>query len=573
MSKKEKDTLHIYTRVSTIGQSLKGMSLGEQKNRGIEVSKRLEMDYKIWNEGGKSSYEDTLINRTVLLRMIDGWKDGSIKNIYVTDFDRLSRKDTSWYIILRDIRLYNIKVYVGEGTLYDVTSYVDKLMLTVMSGVTQYDNEQRTQRFQRNKIRKFNEGYYIHGTTVFGYEKYTVGKGKKLREHSEGNGKIVKKIYSMFSKGKTIKDIQLWLVKEKIKSPRNNFEWGQQQLINLLQNKTYIGEVTYTDKKSDTVYKNKCKRLIGDKVWFEVQKRFTDYYEETRQKNRQKHDYLLTSILYCGVCGYRMRGLRNKKTYRNIYYCGTKEEGWRNFIWKDGCNRNKSKSVNIDRLDDLVWNEMIETIKESKVLREMEKKSIIKVEGNRGEQLVKKQLSDKKIEKLELEKERIQHQQKRTKIYELWINGGMEEKEMNSLVGLVDKNIWEVNGKLEDLEIYVSRLYENKKWVDWFKIYMDDVKKWEQLTDVNKKKELLKTYMERVDVSYDGDDGLHKVEIYLRLHLFNDKYIITKDYERDELGRIKKGKEYKIEEGSKSKVMYMDKTKVGRKKKDYLVKK
>ena len=75
MSKKNKETLHIYTRVSTKGQSEKGMSLGEQRSRGIEVSKQLEMDYKVWNEGGKSSYTDDLINRNVLQRMIEGWKD------------------------------------------------------------------------------------------------------------------------------------------------------------------------------------------------------------------------------------------------------------------------------------------------------------------------------------------------------------------------------------------------------------------------------------------------------------------------------------------------------------------
>ena len=572
MSKKNKETLHIYTRVSTKGQSEKGMSLGEQRSRGIEVSKQLEMDYKVWNEGGKSSYTDDLINRNVLQRMIEGWKDGSVKNVYVTDFDRLSRKDTSWYIILRDLKLFGVNVYVGDGQLYDVTNHIDKLMLTVMSGITQYDNEQRTLRFQRNKIRKFNEGYYIHGTTVFGYEKYIVGKGKKLREHTEGNGKIVRKIFTMFSKGKTIKEIQLWLVKEKIKSPRNNFEWGQQQLINLLRNKTYIGEVSYTDKRSGTVYQNKCKRLVDDKLWYSVQNRFTDYFGETRQINRKKKDYLLTSILHCGVCGYRMRGLRDKKNYRNIYYCGTKEEGWRSGRHKGGCDRTKSKSVNIDRIDDLVWNEMIETIRDSKVLREMKKKSIIRSEGKKGEQLVKKQILEKKIEKKDLEKQRLEHQKKRTKLYELWVNGGMEEKEMNSLVGMVDKNIWEVNGQLEEIDVYISRLYENKKWVDWFKIYMDKVKKWEDITDIKEKKDLLKQYIERVDVQYDGDDGLHRVEIYLRLHLFNDKYIVTKDFERNELGQIKKGREYKIEEGSKSKVLYMDKTKRGRKKKDFSVK-
>ena len=53
MSKKE--TLHIYTRVSTTHQSEKGMSLINQREKGIEVSKRLGMDFNIWNEGDKSS--------------------------------------------------------------------------------------------------------------------------------------------------------------------------------------------------------------------------------------------------------------------------------------------------------------------------------------------------------------------------------------------------------------------------------------------------------------------------------------------------------------------------------------
>ena len=71
MSKKE--TLHIYTRVSTTHQSEKGMSLINQREKGIEVSKRLGMDFNIWNEGGKSSFKDDLLNRPIQMKMIDGW--------------------------------------------------------------------------------------------------------------------------------------------------------------------------------------------------------------------------------------------------------------------------------------------------------------------------------------------------------------------------------------------------------------------------------------------------------------------------------------------------------------------
>ena len=94
MSKKE--TLHIYTRVSSTNQSEKGMSLQTQRERGIEVSKQLGMNCNIWNEGGKSSFQDDLLNRPILVKLMEGFKDGSVKNIYVTDIDRLSRKGTSW---------------------------------------------------------------------------------------------------------------------------------------------------------------------------------------------------------------------------------------------------------------------------------------------------------------------------------------------------------------------------------------------------------------------------------------------------------------------------------------------
>ena len=116
------------------------MSLQNQRERGIEVSKQLGMDFGIWNEGGKSSYQDDLMNRPILMKLIDGFSDGSVKNVYVTDLDRLSRKGTSWYIILRDIEKYNISVYVGSGQKYNLNDHYDKLMMTIVSGVSQFDN-------------------------------------------------------------------------------------------------------------------------------------------------------------------------------------------------------------------------------------------------------------------------------------------------------------------------------------------------------------------------------------------------------------------------------------------------
>ena len=205
----------------------------------------------------------------------------------------------------------------------------------------------------------------------------------------------------------------------------------------------------------------------------------------------------------------------------------------------------------------MVWNEVLSTLKESKVLREMKKKSITKVEGEKGEDLVKEQLKVKKKEKKEFEKERTNLQKKESKLWEYFVNGSFEnDEEFNKLLKMSKKNIWEINSQIEELDVFMSRLYESKRWIDWLQIYMDKVDEWEGLTDVKLKKDLLQQYIEKIEVEYDTNDLLHKVSIHLRLHLFNDKIVFTSDYLRDKKGRIKKGREYVIEKGEKSKSIY-----------------
>ena len=54
------DTLHIYTRVSSDKQEDEGTSLQTQKELGITYAEKNNFDYKIWNEGARSSHNDDL---------------------------------------------------------------------------------------------------------------------------------------------------------------------------------------------------------------------------------------------------------------------------------------------------------------------------------------------------------------------------------------------------------------------------------------------------------------------------------------------------------------------------------
>ena len=94
-----KDTLHIYTRVSTGVQEEKGTSLSSQKEGGISYSNKHGFKYKVWNEGSQSSSKDDLDNGPVLTQLLHEVDEGNIKHIYVYNPERLSHNQNTWGFI------------------------------------------------------------------------------------------------------------------------------------------------------------------------------------------------------------------------------------------------------------------------------------------------------------------------------------------------------------------------------------------------------------------------------------------------------------------------------------------
>ena len=75
------ETLHIYSRVSSVQQKEESFSLDSQKESGIRRAKQLGMDYKIWDEGAQSSFGDDLENRPVLMNLLTEIEEGRTKHV------------------------------------------------------------------------------------------------------------------------------------------------------------------------------------------------------------------------------------------------------------------------------------------------------------------------------------------------------------------------------------------------------------------------------------------------------------------------------------------------------------
>ena len=77
-----KGILHIYTRVSSLVQSEDGTSLETQKLDGIKKSVDVGYDYRVWNEGGKSSSSSTLDSRPVLVDLLSEIEKGNVNHFF-----------------------------------------------------------------------------------------------------------------------------------------------------------------------------------------------------------------------------------------------------------------------------------------------------------------------------------------------------------------------------------------------------------------------------------------------------------------------------------------------------------
>ena len=214
-----KETLHIYTRVSTTIQEDDGTSLHTQKELGIERSKKLGMKYKLWNEGSQSSSKDDLSNRPVLSEVLQKIDDGEIKHLYVWNTDRLSRNLNTWGMIR--FKLIKEKVHLhtptGEQLLEDIQT---NLMIGVLSEISHYENQLRTERFRLGKLKRVKDGYWKGGAPPFGYR---LENGLLVVEESESEWLV--KIHEWYRDGQSVDEIRNQLMNNGVMTRRDNAVW------------------------------------------------------------------------------------------------------------------------------------------------------------------------------------------------------------------------------------------------------------------------------------------------------------------------------------------------------------
>ena len=412
-------------RVSSKPQETDGNSLDVQKQLGREVSNKLGLKFQEFNEGVQSTFKVEINLRPKLVELLDEiQKPKGIRKVWVYNTDRLGRYSNSWYSILKVFIDFGVQIYLGNSTKpYDLYSSPDKLMIGVLSLISQYDNELRRMRSimgKRNSLKSGNT--YLGSTIPFGY---SVEK-KKLIENPKESIHL-KKIFTMYNQGKSSMDIKMYLDKvPDIKPRRTKLGWNLGTIQKMLRNTIYIGtqdwkweeklpngEITTVDKITIETPK-----LLENELFVSVNERMNLHLQ--KRKKTYPTDHILGGSIVCNECGlslsYRKRGNSQQ------YYGRCSEYSWKHnkdYLSDKNKDYNKSncemkKSLNIVETDEKILKKITEIITKSSIVREKYKikdlspkwESDIKNSKRLGS--IGTQLRNKRRELESLEEEQIQ---------------------------------------------------------------------------------------------------------------------------------------------------------------------
>lgn len=321
----------IYTRVSTPGQAETGVSLNNQKKRGIERAESLGLEWRYFEDAGISG--STIEDRPGLKSLLEAISQKKITHLYFFDVERLTRGNVfEWGLLQNIFKEYKVRIYQDSGeTRLDNDGEV--LMLSIKQIFGHYENSKRNSTIISNLETNAKNGKWGGGNRLpFGYMR----DDKKMLVIKEDEVPIVREAYNLSLENKGIRVIAN-MFNEKGYKTRFGGKWRDGTIYHILTNTLYYGKRKYNDLILD------CPAIISKELFDMVQQNLTN---NKRFKPDKKHFYLLKGMIQC-ECGKSFFGKKRSDLKDKAYVCLSSR------YTKEYCG---CRGIDIDYLNSVVLN-------------------------------------------------------------------------------------------------------------------------------------------------------------------------------------------------------------------------
>jgi len=289
----------LYIRVSTDRQAEEGYSIEVQKERLTAFTKTLDgqVSYELYIDDGFSGAN---LERPAMKRLVEDAKRGALTHVCVYKLDRLSRSQKDTLFLIEDIFLPNNVAFISIQESFNTATAFGRAVVGILSVFAQLERENIFERTRSGMQKRVEAGYWPGGGgTPFGYD-YDREKGILVPNK---DAETVRKIYDLYLQGMSLQNIAdlLGLKYEKLAAQ-------------ILSRKTNIGLIEYNGVE----YKGLHEPIVSEEI-FEKAMAQKALRSEKRLVSTTSH--LLSGLVYCGVCGAKMRYQKwGKAGYKLVCY-------------------------------------------------------------------------------------------------------------------------------------------------------------------------------------------------------------------------------------------------------------
>ncbi len=289
----------IYCRVSTQEQAAEGYSIGEQQSR-LSIFCAAH-DWKVAHVYSDPGYSGAKLQRPAIQQLIRDCSYGLFDAVLVYKLDRLSRSQKDTLYLIEDIFNANHVGLVSMCENFDTQSPFGRAMIGILSVFAQLERDQITERMTMGRIGRAKAGYFAGGSRPpigYVYAK-TAGSDKQTLAIDEYEAAQVRKIFSLFLEGSTLKEICSYMHD---RYTTRYGDWSHVSTVSrILRDRIYVGEVSFSGKW----YRGTHEAIIDQDTFDHVQRKYDLYLGTTAGTFSQnfKGSQLLTGMIFCGQCG------------------------------------------------------------------------------------------------------------------------------------------------------------------------------------------------------------------------------------------------------------------------------
>ena len=225
------------------------------------------------------------------------------------------------------------------------------MVKSMLTGMAEYYSAELSEKVVRGMTENVLKGKYNGGTIPIGFKV----DEEKFFQIDPLKAPFVVEAFQRYNDGATMKELMNWLNDSGVTTNRNQ-KFTYNSVQTLLTNKRYIGENHF----KDIVMPDSIPAIVDRDLFEEVQQKIKKN-SRAPARHKAEDDYLLTTKLFCGMCGAMMFGecgTGRNKVVHHYYKCATAKR----------FKTCKKKTVRKEWLEDLVVAETMKLIQDDAVI-------------------------------------------------------------------------------------------------------------------------------------------------------------------------------------------------------------